>query len=88
MSIPRRPVVALCAATLIAAMAVLASAAPAGQPDKTPSPAFGLASKCPSATCANGQPGAFPPPFQVTMTATGDGQIDWGGVIFSRAGTP
>ena len=40
-----------------------------------------------SATCANGQPGAFPPPFQVTMTATGHGHIDWGGVIFSRVGT-
>jgi hypothetical protein len=39
-----------------------------------------------SATCANGQPGAFPTPFQVTMDATGDGHIDWGGVIFSRAG--
>ena len=39
-----------------------------------------------SAKCANGQPGAFPPPFQATMTATGDGHIDWGGIIFSRAG--
>jgi hypothetical protein len=39
-----------------------------------------------SATCANGEPGAFPPPFDTTMTATGNGHVDWGGVIFSRAG--
>jgi len=37
--------------------------------------------------CANGLPGAFPPPFDLNMTATGDGHINWGGVIFSRAGT-
>lgn len=36
--------------------------------------------------CANGSPGAFPAPFEIAMTATGDGRIDWGGVIFVRAG--
>ena len=39
-----------------------------------------------SAACANGSPGAFPLPVVVTMTATGDGHIDAGGVIFSRIG--
>jgi hypothetical protein len=39
------------------------------------------------AQCANGLPGAFPPPFEQTMTATGDGHLDWGGIILSRAGT-
>jgi hypothetical protein len=38
--------------------------------------------------CANGLPGAFPPPFDISMFTTGDGHINWGGVIFSRAGTP
>lgn len=37
--------------------------------------------------CANGQPGAFPPPFQITMTALGNGTIDWNGVIFNRLGS-
>lgn len=37
--------------------------------------------------CENGSPGAFPPPFDLTMSATGDGHIDWGGVIFSRIGS-
>ena len=37
--------------------------------------------------CANGQPGAFPPPFQITMTSLGDGTIDWSGVIFNRLGS-
>ncbi|HEV8103169.1 MAG TPA: hypothetical protein VGP69_05480 [Gaiellaceae bacterium] len=36
--------------------------------------------------CANGSPGAFPPPIQTTMTATANGQINSGGVIFSRVG--
>jgi hypothetical protein len=36
--------------------------------------------------CANGLPGAFPPPFDISMFATGDGQINWGGVIFNRYG--
>jgi hypothetical protein len=36
--------------------------------------------------CANGSPGAFPPPIQATMTATASGQINSGGVIFSRVG--
>jgi hypothetical protein len=40
-----------------------------------------------SVACANGSPGAFPPPIVVTMTATGDGHIDAGGVIFSRIGS-
>lgn len=40
-----------------------------------------------STQCANGLPGTFPPPFELTMTATGDGHINWGGVILSRAGT-
>ena len=36
--------------------------------------------------CANGSPGAFPAPFELVMTATGDGHIDFGGgLIFSRA---
>ena len=39
-----------------------------------------------SAACANGSPGAFPLPVVVTMTTTGDGHIDAGGVIFSRIG--
>jgi hypothetical protein len=39
------------------------------------------------AACANGSPGAFPLPVVVTMTATGDGHIDAGGVIFSRIGS-
>lgn len=39
------------------------------------------------AKCANGSPGAFPTPFGISMTATGNGQINWGGVIFSRAGS-
>jgi hypothetical protein len=35
--------------------------------------------------CANGSPGAIPPPLQISMTATGDGRIDWGGgLLFSR----
>ena len=35
--------------------------------------------------CANGSPGAFPAPFNIVVTATGDGRIDWGGgLIFSR----
>jgi hypothetical protein len=38
------------------------------------------------AHCANGLPGAFPTPFSITMTAIGDGQINWGGVIFVRRG--
>jgi hypothetical protein len=38
--------------------------------------------------CANGLAGAFPPPFDISMFTTGDGHINWGGVIFSRAGTP
>jgi len=146
MSIPRKPVAALCAAALIAATAVLVSAAPAGAVGRDtftgvwvgvevpigdgstdvmaisgpnasgvrnfnyyetnasgycspggggPLAASGTATSVgdtltvtfTSATCANGQPGAFPPPFQVTMTATGHGDIDWGGVIFSRVGT-
>jgi hypothetical protein len=40
-----------------------------------------------SVACANGSTGAFPPPIVVTMTATGDGHIDAGGVIFSRIGS-
>lgn len=36
--------------------------------------------------CFNGSPGAFPPPFNITMTATGDGHINWNDVIFSRVG--
>lgn len=36
--------------------------------------------------CFNGSPGAFPPPFDLIMTATGDGRIDSSGVIFSRLG--
>jgi hypothetical protein len=39
------------------------------------------------AKCANGLPGALPTPFDISMTATGDGHMNWGGVIFSRAGT-
>lgn len=39
-----------------------------------------------STRCANGSPGAFPPPFDVVMSATGDGHLDWGGLTFSRAG--
>ena len=35
--------------------------------------------------CWNGLPGAFGPPFDISMSATGDGHIDWSGVIFSRA---
>jgi hypothetical protein len=38
------------------------------------------------AYCFNGSPGAFPLPVDVTMTATSDGHIDAGGVIFSRLG--
>ena len=38
-------------------------------------------------SCANGQPGAFPPPFQITMTSLGNGTIDWSGVIFNRLGS-
>jgi hypothetical protein len=38
-----------------------------------------------STECANGLPGAFPPPFDLSMTATDDGQINWGGVILSRS---
>jgi hypothetical protein len=37
--------------------------------------------------CANGSPGAFPPPFDTTMDLTSNGNIDWVGVIFSRYGT-
>ena len=37
-------------------------------------------------SCANGSPGSFPPPFQITMTSLGGGQIDWSGVIFNRLG--
>jgi hypothetical protein len=40
-----------------------------------------------SAHCFNGSPGAFSLPVDVTMTATSDGHIDAGGVIFSRIGT-
>lgn len=36
--------------------------------------------------CFNGSPGSFPPPFQITMTSLGGGQIDWSGVIFNRLG--
>jgi hypothetical protein len=36
--------------------------------------------------CANGLPGAFSPPFELTMIATGDGHLDWGGIILSRGG--
>lgn len=36
--------------------------------------------------CANGSPGSFPPPFQITMTSLGSGQIDSSGVIFDRLG--
>lgn len=36
--------------------------------------------------CSNGSAGSFPPPFQITMTSLGNGQIDWGGVIFNRLG--
>ena len=36
--------------------------------------------------CANGSPGAFPPPFDVVMSATADGRINSGGVFFSRVG--
>jgi hypothetical protein len=36
--------------------------------------------------CLNGSAGAFPPPFEITMSATSDGHIDWGGVILSRLG--
>lgn len=39
------------------------------------------------AKCANGLPGAFPTPYFISMTATGDGHINWGGLIFSRAGS-
>jgi len=39
-----------------------------------------------TAHCFNGSPGAFPLPVDVTMTATSDGHIDAGGVIFSRIG--
>jgi hypothetical protein len=39
-----------------------------------------------SAKCSNGLPGAFPTPFFISMTATGDGHINWDGLIFSRAG--
>jgi hypothetical protein len=38
--------------------------------------------------CANGSPGAFPPPIEITMTATGDGHVNSAGVIFSRVGPP
>jgi hypothetical protein len=38
--------------------------------------------------CLNGSSGSFPPPFGITMAATGDGHIDWSGVIFSRVGQP
>lgn len=34
--------------------------------------------------CFNGSPGSFPPPFQLTMTLLGVGQMDWGGVILNR----
>ena len=37
-----------------------------------------------TAYCFNGSPGAFPLPVDATMTATADGHIDAGGVIFSR----
>lgn len=40
-----------------------------------------------SAECLNGEPGAFPPPFQITMTSVGNGTIDWNGVIFNRLGS-
>ena len=39
-----------------------------------------------TAYCFNGSPGAFPLPVDATMTATADGHIDGGGVIFSRIG--
>jgi hypothetical protein len=38
--------------------------------------------------CANGSPGTVPPPIVFTMTATGGGHINSGGVIFSRVGPP
>jgi hypothetical protein len=37
--------------------------------------------------CFNDSPGSIPPPFDITMTSTGNGQIDWNGVIFTRAGS-
>jgi hypothetical protein len=37
--------------------------------------------------CGNGQSGAFPPPFQITMTSLGNGKIDSSGVIFTRLGS-
>ena len=40
-----------------------------------------------TAHCANGSPGVFPLPVDVTMSATSDGHIDAGGVIFSRIGS-
>jgi len=40
-----------------------------------------------TAHCVNGSPGAFPLPVDVTMTATSDGHLDAGGVIFSRIGS-
>jgi hypothetical protein len=39
-----------------------------------------------STRCANGAAGAFPPPFDLEMTASQDGSIDWGGLIFERIG--
>jgi len=37
--------------------------------------------------CANGLPGAFPPPFVTTMDLTGNGQLDWVGITFNRYGS-
>jgi len=37
--------------------------------------------------CANGLPGAFPPPFVTTMDLTGNGQLDWVGITFDRYGS-
>jgi hypothetical protein len=36
--------------------------------------------------CFNGSVGSSPPPFQLTMTSLGNGELDWGGVIFDRLG--
>jgi hypothetical protein len=36
--------------------------------------------------CFNGSPGTIARPFDITMSATGDGHVDWAGVIFSRLG--
>ncbi|MFL5961165.1 MAG: hypothetical protein ACJ75G_12995 [Gaiellaceae bacterium] len=39
------------------------------------------------AKCAHGSLKGAATPFETTMTATGDGHMNWGGVILSRAGT-